>query len=333
MLSMKKICVILIMTIICLSTHAQNMGSYSNPIIHKDKADPTVISDGKGNYFLYSTSPSKRVPIYTSTNLIDWYYCSDSFTTDQMPIGLEGGGIWAPDVIRYNDKYIMAYSYSKDGEFHKNGIGIAVADSPKGPFKNHGILFTSDSSGVRNSIDPAFVEEDGELYLLWGSFNGLFIVKLNVNNKGQFHIKDINSKKQVAGNAFEGSHIFKRGKYYYLFASVGSCCKKDNSTYRVVVGRSENLFGPYLDSDGNKMLDNGYNLVLSSNDKFVGPGHGSSIITDKDGKTWYIYHSYLRGKGEKGRLAMLDEIRWTKDGWPYVYKCSPSSGPSPAPNL
>lgn len=319
--------------IVCIFGFAENPKTFSNPIIDIDMPDPTVVEDGSGNYYLYATNMAKKVPIYTSTNLIDWEYCADSFTVDQMPTGLDGGGIWAPDVIQYKGKYLMAYSYSKGGEYNKNGIGLAIANSPKGPFKNLGLLFTSDSSGVRNSIDPAFVVDKDKLYLLWGSFNGLFIVELSSNNKGNFFIKDITSKQQIAGTAFEGSHIFKRGVYYYLFASVGRCCLKDNSSYRVVVGRSKNLFGPYLDSDGNKMLDNGYNLVVSGNEKFVGTGHGSKIITDKDGKTWYIYHSYIRGKGDKGRLPMLDEMRWDKDGWPYIYKGCPSSGPTPSPNL
>lgn len=307
--------------------------SYTNPIMDRAMPDPTVVSDDKGNYYMYATNMAKKVPIYTSRDLVNWTYCGDSFSEDQMPKDLEGGGIWAPDVIHYNDKYLMAYSLSKNAEYHDNGIGLAISDSPKGPFKNLGLLFTSDSSGVRNSIDPSFVLDNGKLYLLWGSFNGLFIVELHKNNKGSYYIEDISSKKQLAGKAFEGSHIYKKGKYYYLFASVGRCCLKDNSSYRVVVGRSENLFGPYLDSNGNKMLDNGYNFVVGSNEKFVGPGHGSKIIADRDGKTWYIYHSYLRGKGDKGRLPMLDEIQWDQDGWPYIYKGSPSVGETKAPNL
>lgn len=333
--TMLKSFIVLMVSMFTVTVFASPPKSYSNPIIEKNMADPTVVADEQGNYYIYASDSNRKVPIYVSSDLVNWTYCGDTFTGDQMPSakGIDKGGVWAPDVIKHNGKYLMAYSYSKWGENRNNGIGIAVSDSPKGPFKNQGLLFTSDSSGVKNSIDPALVEDNRKLYLLWGSFNGLYMVELNWDDNGKYFIKDINSKKRIAGNAFEGSHIFKRGKYYYLFASVGRCCQKDNSTYRVVVGRSKNLFGPYLDSDGNKMLDNGYDLVVSSNEKFVGPGHGSRIITDKDGKTWYIYHSYLRGKADKGRLPMLDEIRWTKDGWPYIYKGSPSSSPTPAPNL
>ena len=194
---------------------------YRNPIINQDRPDPAVLDAGDGSFYLFSTSSSKKVPILTSTDLIDWTYASDAFAPDQMPTGIEGGGIWAPDVIKHNGKYLMAYSYSKNGEYHYNGIGLAIADSPKGPYTNLGMLFTSDSSGVRNSIDPAFVEENDKLYLLWGSFNGLYIVELNQDKNGKYYIQNINDKIKLAGDAFEGSHIFKHGEYYYLYSSFG----------------------------------------------------------------------------------------------------------------
>ena len=332
--SMTKIYSILLFII--LSGGAITFGetkTYTNPVMSKTRPDPCIVWNHNGDYFMYSTSMAKTIPIYTSRNLIDWTYTADAFSPDQMPTGIEGGGIWAPDVIEHNGKYLMAYAYSKGGEYHNNGIGLAIAEKPEGPFKNLGLLFTSDSSGVRNSIDPALILDKGKLYLLWGSFHGLYMVELKQNKSGGYFIEDINSKVKVAGNAFEGSHIFKRGNYYYLFASVGRCCLKDNSSYRVVVGRSKNLLGPYIDETGRDMLDNGYNFVVGSNETFVGPGHGSTIITDKDGRTWYIYHSYIRGKGGQGRLPMLDEIKWTKEGWPYIYRGSPSTVPTIGPNL
>lgn len=324
----------LIVIAVGMASHAFSQNTtYTNPVMEKYMPDPTVVADEEGIYYMYASDAAKKVPIYTSRDLVNWTLCGDTFTGDEMPKGSEGWGVWAPDVIKYDGKYLMAYSFSKRAEYHENGVGLAIADEPQGPFTNLGMLFTSDSSGVRNSIDPSLVEDKGKLYMLWGSFNGLYIVELSHDSNHQYYIKDMQSKKMVAGKAFEGSHIFKRGKYYYLFASVGRCCSQDKSTYRVVVGRSKNLFGPYLDADGNDMLDNGYNFVVGSNEKFVGPGHGSKIITDKDGKTWYIYHSYIRGEGNKGRLPMLDEIKWDKDGWPYIYKGSPSTDPTPAPRF
>ena len=65
-------------------------------------------------------------------------------------------------------------------------------------------------------------------------------------------------------NRFRGNlHPHKRAGYYYLFASTGSCCSGMSSTYAVVVGRSEHLFGPYVDRQGEGMLTNHYEQVLT----------------------------------------------------------------------
>ena len=134
-------------------------------------------------------------------------------------------------------------------------------------------------------------------------------------------------KKQVCGNAFEGTNIYKKGKYYYLFASIGSCCNGVNASYQVVVGRSENLLGPYVDKDGKDMLKNNWELVLEGDgQKWIGPGHNSIIIQDDEGTDWMIYHSYLKKDGEVGgRLGMLDRVLWTDNGWPYIRNCVPSN--------
>jgi arabinan endo-1,5-alpha-L-arabinosidase len=64
------------------------------------------------------------------------------------------------------------------------------------------------------------------------------------------------SRPGVQYNPIESPAIFKRGRYYYLMAAWDFCCSGVNSSYKTVVGRSENLTGPYLDMDG-KRLDEG----------------------------------------------------------------------------
>ena len=123
--------------------------------------------------------------------------------------------------------------------------------------------------------------------------------------------------RQIAGTAFEGTFIMKRGRYYYLFASVGSCCEGVKSTYKMVVGRSESLFGPYTDKAGKDMMENGYEVVIDKNEHFVGNGHNSEIVKDKAGNDWVLYHG-VDMKNPRGRVLMLDKISWTKDGWTFV---------------
>ena len=104
--------------------------------------------------------------------------------------------------------------------------------------------------------------------------------------------------------------------HYYFFASIGSCCEGLKSTYTTVVGRSDNLFGPYVNKNGGSMMDNKHEVLIQKSNSFVGTGHNSEIVTDNAGNDWFFYHAVSTKKPE-GRVLMLDKISW-EDGWPTV---------------
>lgn len=305
--------------------------TYTNPVMPTNTPDPTFIKADDGYWYIYVTQgPLGDIPIYRSSDLVDWTYVANAFPEGtKRPDLLPGGNLWAPDITKINGKYALVYSQSKWGEEHLNGLGIATSDSPVGPFTDQGKLFTSDEIGVQNSIDPAFfITDDNRLLLLWGSFSGLYMIELD---PATLKVKNGAEKHKVAGNAFEGSHIFKHDGKYYLFASIGACCEGDNSTYKVVVGRSDSPTGPFVDRNGKDMIDNGYTLVISGDDITRGPGHGSQIATDANGDTWYLYHGYTKGRSKEGRMLWLDKIKWDKQGWPYVENGTPSHTQQKAP--
>ena len=131
------------------------------------------------------------------------------------------------------------------------------------------------------------------------------------------------TKIQVAANtggtnAYEGSYILKRGKYYYLFCSTGTCCDGANSTYQTVVCRSTELFGPYLNKSGDNMNDNKHEVLIHRNDAFLGTGHNAEIVQDDEGKDWIIYHAYRTADPSLGRVVLLDRVYWDDDDWPYL---------------
>ncbi len=291
--------------------------NYNNPVVDKSLPDPTIIQDDKGDFYLYATEDTRNVPIYTSKNLVDWEFVGTAFTDETRPDFEPNGGIWAPDINYINGKYVLYYSMSVWGGEWTCGIGAAVADSPKGPFTDKGKLFRSNEIGVQNCIDPFYIEEDGKKYLFFGSFSGIYYVEL-----AQDGLSVESEPVQIAGNAFEGTYIFKNDGYYYLFASMGSCCEGVNSTYTTVVARSESLFGPYVDKEGGKMLDNCHEKIIARNSVFVGTGHNSEIVVDDKGKHWFLYHA-VEVAEPVGRVLMLDKIEW-EDGWPVVSDGTPS---------
>lgn len=309
--------------------------TYTNPVItFSSVADPTVIRTDEGFYLYATQTNSYWIPIYFSKDLVNWEFKRSAFrkatrpTEDVLP---GGGAFWAPEIRYINGKYVLYFSWAKWGDGSISYTAVATSDSPVGDFLNAKPLLITDDFGS-NCIDQFYYEEDGKKYMFVGSFNGIYVTELTDDGLSVKRGADGKPvlKKQVCGRAFEGTNIYKKGKYYYLFASINNCCPNNgmDSKYKVVVGRSENLLGPYVDRKEKDMLDNSWELVLEGDgETFFGPGHNSIIIPDDAGTDWMIYHSYVKENGTVGgRLGMLDRIVWSADGWPTIKKCVPSKG-------
>jgi arabinan endo-1,5-alpha-L-arabinosidase len=301
----------------------------TNPLLTGSYADPTVYHNkAQKEFYVYVTGA--RVRGYRSRDLVNWTpikgTASEVFTTKPNITGESGADMWAPDINYFDGKYVMYCSMSVWGGGATCGIGVWVSSLPEGPFlpppgNSNGKLFVSSEIGVNNSIDPCFYEENGKRYLFWGSFSGIYMTELTADGMA---VKDLTKKTKVAGNSFEATYIHKRGNYYYLFASVGACCEGMSSSYKVVVGRSQTLEGPYLNKAGADMKTfdawnptNYQPVVVKGDAMFGGPGHNSRIITDDDGVDWMLYHSYVNN-GNDSRQLMLDKIEWDAGGWPVL---------------
>ena len=141
--------------------------SFTNPVANG--ADPFVFRDDDGTYYLYSTSgDSYGYRVYSSQNLVEWeaqgycmrrddVYIDDKYTNSK---GSFAYYFWAPEVMRVEDKYYMVYTVQEH-------IGIAVSDSPTGPFvsERDGYLL----SGFKNIDGHFYRDDDGKLYLYFVS--------------------------------------------------------------------------------------------------------------------------------------------------------------------
>jgi arabinan endo-1,5-alpha-L-arabinosidase len=286
---------------------------YRNPVVPKSLPDPSVIKAADGLFYLYATEDIRNTPIYKSNDLVNWQFAGTAFTDETRPGFEPKGGLWAPDINYINGKYVLYYSMSVWGGEWTCGIGVASGVSPQGPFTDHGKLFRSNEIEVQNSIDPFYIEEDGKHYLFWGSFRGIYAIELTDDGLA---LKPGAAKQQIAGTAYEGVTIYKKDKWYYLFASIGSCCEGINSTYTAVAGRSKNLFGPYTNKSGRSMATNQHEIIIHGNDRFLGTGHTSELVEDDDGNTWVLYHAVDKNNPQ-GRVLMLDQIQWQND-WPFI---------------
>jgi beta-xylosidase len=317
---MKKI-VFILLVIMTLSCTSQKEKTYRNPVVDVSLPDPSVIRADDGYFYLYATEDIKYTPIFRSKNLVDWVQVGTCFTKETRPAwGVEEAGIWAPDINYINGKYVLYYTHAAPYCHITGGLGVAVADSPAGPFTDIGPLIHADSIGVKNSIDQFYIEDGGKKYLIWGSFEGIYCIELEDNGLA---LKAGAEKVQIVGGGYEASYILKRDKYYYYFSSIDGCCAGAESTYKVSVGRSDNLFGPYLNKQGESMMYFRPNVILHGDSIFAGPGHNAEIVTDDAGDDWLLYHSFLKSAPEKGRVLCLDKIVW-KEGWPEIEGNVPS---------
>ena len=114
--------------------------------------------------------------------------------------------------------------------------------------------------------------------------------------------------------ALEAPFIFKKGEYYYLFLSWDHCCRGEDSTYKVVVGRSESATGPFVDTDGKPLNQGGGTLFIEGNENWYGIGHNSAYTFD--GKDYYFSHAY-DAKDKAAPKLVTKEITWA-NGWPKV---------------
>ena len=308
--------------------------AYHNPVIKISLPDPTAIRTADGFYYLYATEDIRNLPIFRSKDMVEWEEVGVAFNDKTRPDFLAGNkdnkdnvhaAIWAPEIRYIKGKYVLFYSLAQWGNHWVSTVGYAVSDSPEGPFEVKGKVFDSREVNVENSIDQFFYEEGGKYYMLWGSFFGIYIMELDVTDDLQITPK-FDTKRQIAGSAYEGINLWKRDGYYYLFGSIGSCCEGKNSTYTTVVARSKELSGPYVNKQGEKMLDNKHEVVLRKNDRFVGTGHNSILLEDDEKNTWMLYHAFELERLDVQRQVLLDRVLWDEEGWPYVEKQEPSNG-------
>ena len=325
----------------CGNTASSGPAEYTNPVISRDCPDPSIIDDrdASGWFYAYSTRSivngvQATLPVYRSKDMVHWEFVRDGFAGGYEPQWSPGGALWAPDVNRIDGRYVLYYAMGHWGDHERSASGVALSNSPTGPFRDKGMIVSADNTGVMNSIDPVFFEDGGRRFLFWGSFgqgSGIWAVELASDG---LSVKEGAEPVRISAINTEGAYVVKHGGWYYVFASRGSCCEGASSTYHVVVARSRNVLGPYTDPSGKSFLDDDYQYTILSSSPdgtFCGPGHNSALVRDDAGNDWVFYHSYWSGNEFSGRCLMLDRVDWVDD-WPVIAHKSPSES-SPVPSV
>src|SRR5262249_38835368 len=108
--------------------------------------------------------------------------------------------------------------------------------------------------------------------------------------------------------AIEAPFLVRHSGFFYLFTSWDLCCRGVKSTYKMMVGRSKSITGPYEDADGRELADGGGTELLSANSHWLGPG-GGSVYLGSHKRSLIVFHAYDSTTGKPS--MQLSTIDWT----------------------
>lgn len=296
--------------------------------------DPVMAKEGN-KYYLFSTGPG--ITFYSSADMKTWKPEGRVFPGEpawaKKAAPTFNDHIWAPDIYHHKGKYYLYYSVSGFGK-NTSGIGVTTNATldPRAPnyrWEDQGMVLQSvPGRDLWNAIDSNVIDdENGTPWMSFGSFwSGLKLVKLDASRTRlaepqEWHTiarrdRPAYTPDEEAGPAqIEAPFIMRKNDWYYLFASWDLCCKGKDSTYKVVVGRSRKVTGPYLDRNGVDMAKGGGSLVIQGDSDWKGLGHNSAYTFD--GKDYMVLHAYETADKYKQKLKVL-EMKWDQAGWPTV---------------
>jgi len=284
----------------------------SNPLLKGgDVPDPAVIRVGDAYYMVSTTMYFCPVaPIMKSWDLVNWKivsYCADIIedlpnfrleTEDDDRIGEYGRGQWASSIRYYNGKFWVIFTNNTTNKSYL----YSTENADKGPW-------TCTVIDKRFHDPSIFQDDDGKMYIFHG-YSTISVTEMT-SDLTAIAGSDITilAEADAPGGAggSEGSQVYKRNGYYYVFFCTWGTGPK---TQHVL--RSTNINGPYEQ----KMLLNGKNLY----GKAVAQG---GIVDTPDGD-WYAF--LFKEPNASGRVPVLVPMSWTADDWP---KLGDSSGNIP----
>lgn len=309
----------------------RNAFTTETPMVH----DPVMAKEGD-TYYIYSTGVG--IQQMTSHDCRTWTVLPQPvmtviprWTTDSVPHFRSH--VWAPDIIRWHGRWWLTYSCSTFGK-NSSAIGLLSSRSlADNLWKDEGCIVASrEKRDNWNAIDPnIIIDYNDQPWLVWGSFwDGIQLARLDTTlhlPQGERPrtiarryspdkpVTAANPTSKYAGtNAIEAPFIYKHGGYYYLFVSWDYCCRGAKSNYRVAVGRSKNVEGPYRDRAGKDMTQGGGTVVLEG-DKDVWEAAGHCAAYTLDGEDIFICHGYSV-KHSGAAMLIQRKITWTADLWP-----------------
>lgn len=289
------------------STALQSSG---NPVFPGWYADPEgAIFDGK--YWIYPTFSApydKQVYLdaFSSPDLVHW--TKSSRIIDTSGVKWAKRAVWAPAITQKDGKYYLFFGANDiQNNNTVGGIGVAVSDSPGGPFKDYlgKPLIDQFHNGAQPIDQAVFKDKDGQYYMIYGGWRHCNIAMLKNDFTGFVPFKDGNIFKEITPeNYVEGPYMIRRKNKYYFMWSEGNWTGAD---YSVAYAVSDSPTGPFKRIG--KILQQDSTIA-------TGAGHHSVIHNGRTGKWYIVYHRRpLTETDANSRVTCIDEMKFDKNGY------------------
>ncbi|WP_341837276.1 glycoside hydrolase family 43 protein [Chitinophaga pollutisoli] len=280
-----------------------------NPIFPGWYADPEAIIYGR-NYWVFPTFSApygKQVffDAFSSPDLVKWK--KHARILDTSAIKWAKRAMWAPSVIRHNGKYWLffgANDIQNDKEY--GGIGVAVADKPEGPYRDHlgKPLIDRFHNGAQPIDQFVFRDHDGQHYLFYGGWRHCNIAKLNNDFTGFVPFEDGTTFREVTPEKYvEGPFMFRKdGKYYFMWSEGGWT----GPDYSVAYAIADSPTGPFKRIG--KILDQDMAIAR-------GAGHHSIVHPPGTDKYFIVYHRRPIGETDaNSRETCIEKLEFEENG-------------------
>ncbi len=306
---MKRIWYSVLFVVAFYASTAQPLTS-GNPVIKGWYADPEAAIFGK-RYWIYPTYSDKYnkqvfFDAFSSKDLVHWY--THLHILDTAAVKWAHRAMWAPAIVQKDKKYYFFFAANDiQNDQEKGGIGVAVANKPGGPFKDHigKPLIDKFYNGAQPIDQFVFKDKDGQYYIIYGGWQHCNIARLNNDFTAVIPFSDGTQFKEITPKGYvEGPFMFMRNNKYYFMWSEGGWTGAD---YSVAYAVADNLFGPF--ERVGKILQQDPAIA-------TGAGH-HSIMHNAKKDLWYIvYHRRPLGEtAANNRATCIEALFFDEQGF------------------
>lgn len=306
-----------------------NENSFYNPILPGWYSDPSICTNGKGDYFLATSTfvYFPGVPLFHSRDLVNWTQIGHVLNRESQLQNLQSqhvsGGIFAPALAYnpHNETYYMITTNVGAGNFFVK---------TKDPFSSEWSdpVYLPEVTG----IDPSFFfDEDGSAYIVnndeptypaeYDGHRSIRIQRFDVEKECTFGPRpaliDKGCRPEEKPIWIEGPHMYKiNGKYYLMDAEGGT-----SVNHSEVIFTADSPMGPFIPWKNNPILTQRH-LDPQRPNPITCAGH-ADLIQAAEGDWWAVFLACRPidggfGYENLGRETFIMPVRWTSDGYPII---------------